>query len=323
MALKTVIFLVCAAALVGGAAHVWLTFRADMTAARAALDAHDTVTVETSFGPVQLVDTGQGFPVLSIHGTGGGFDQGLALAADLRAAGYRILAPSRFGYLGTPVPKRNDAMAQADALAEMLDGLGVRRAVVAGASAGAITALAFAARHPERTAALVLLVPAYYPPAQAAPAPWSATRTRVITAALRSDFLFWAGLRLFPAAMASTILATDESVIAAASPAEKARIDATLAMILPISARAEGLMLDARNTAAPPKIDLGAIRAPTFIAAAEDDHYRTAESARLLARGIVGARLLITPDGGHVWVNRSAEVQAAVAAFLHGTEARK
>ena len=82
-----------------------------------------------------------------------------------------------------------------------------------------------------------------------------------------------------------------------------ARLDAVLAMILPISARADGLLLDAKNTAAPPEIDLGKIRAPTFIASAEDDHYRTADSARMLAGGIAGAELFITPDGGKVYID--------------------
>lgn len=303
-------------ALLGFTGYVWLLYRADMKAARAAIRIYDTIKVDTSYGPVELVDRGSGFPVLSIHGTGGGFDQGLALAEGLRKAGFRILAPSRFGYLGTPVPERNDAVAQADAFAEMLDRLGVERVVVMGASAGAITALAFAARHSDRTAALLAMVPAYYPPERAAPAPWSPIKAWAITTALRSDFLFWAGMQLFPAGMASTVLATDRTLIESADTKERERLDAVLKMILPISARAEGLLLDARNTASPPEIDLGGIRAPTFIASAEDDHYRTADSARLLARSISGADLFITPDGGHVWAKRSGEVEAAAEKFL-------
>jgi hypothetical protein len=38
--------------------------------------------------------------------------------------------------------------------------------------------------------------------------------------------------------------------------------------------------------------------------------------ARLLARGIAGAELFITPDGGHVWANRSHEVEVTMATFL-------
>ena len=316
MALRRRVLLVLASAVIVLAVYVVVQFRADMSVARAAVASYDAIAVDTSFGSIKLVDVGSGFPVLSIHGTGGGFDQGLALADGLLDAGYRVIAPSRFGYLGAPIPERTDALAQADAFAELLDQLAVDRAIVVGASAGAITALAFAERYPERTAALLLMVPAYYPPDQAAPEPWSPIRTWAVTTALRSDFLFWAGMRLAPTGMVTTVLGTDRDLIEAADPEERARLDAVLAMILPISARADGLLLDAQNTASPPEIDLGDIRAPTFIASAEDDHYRTADSARLLARGIAGAEVFITPDGGHVWANRSEEVEAAAAAFL-------
>jgi pimeloyl-ACP methyl ester carboxylesterase len=310
------VLLVLASAVIILAVYVAVQFRADMKVARAAVASYETIAVDTSFGPIELVDVGGGFPVLSIHGTGGGFDQGLALASGLRAAGYRVVAPSRFGHLGAPIPERTDALAQSDAFAEMLDQLAVDRAIVMGASAGAIAALAFAARYPERTAALLLMVPAYYPPEQTAPEPWSPIRTWAVTTALRSDFLFWAGMQLAPTSMLTTVLATDRDLIEAANLEERARLDAILVMILPISARADGLLLDAQNTASPSEINLGDIRAPTFIASAEDDHYRTADSARLLARGIAGAELFITPDGGHVWVNRSHEVEATTAAFL-------
>ena len=160
------------------------------------------------------------------------------------------------------------------------------------------------------------MVPAYYPPEQAAPAPWSPLKTWAITTALRSDLLFWAGTEFFPTAMASTVMATDRALIEAADPRERARLDGFLRMILPISARADGLMLDAQHTAAPAEIALGDIRAPTFVASAEDDRYRTADSARLLARGIPDAELFITPDGGHVWASRTPEVEARAGAFL-------
>ena len=38
-----------------------------------------------------------------VHGAGGGFDQGLELG-DFARAGFRVIAVSRFGYLGTPLP---------------------------------------------------------------------------------------------------------------------------------------------------------------------------------------------------------------------------
>jgi len=141
MTRKRRVLLAISLAVIIAGVYVTVQFRADMQAARAALAAYNTVSVETSFGSIELMDVGDGFPVLAIHGTGGGFDQGFALAKGLLDGGYRVIAPSRFGYPGAPTPERTDARAQADAFAEVLDRLGVDRAVVLGASAGAITAV--------------------------------------------------------------------------------------------------------------------------------------------------------------------------------------
>ena len=86
MALRRRVLLVLATAVVVLAVYVAVQFRADMRAAHAALASYETVAVDTSFGSIELVDVGRGFPVLSIHGTGGGFDQGLVLADGLRDA---------------------------------------------------------------------------------------------------------------------------------------------------------------------------------------------------------------------------------------------
>ena len=84
MALRRRVLLVVASAVVALAIYVAVQFRADMKVSRAAVASHDTIAVDTSFGSIEPVDVGSGFPVLSIHGTGGGFDQGLALADDSR-----------------------------------------------------------------------------------------------------------------------------------------------------------------------------------------------------------------------------------------------
>ena len=301
---------------------VFIAFRSDLARARAALWTHEARTVDTAHGAVEYAEMGDGPVVLSIHGTGGGYDQGLALARPLAAAGYRIVAPSRFGYLGTPIPSDSGAPAQADAFADLLDTLGIDRAIVIGTSAGAITALHFAARHPDRTVALIPLVPAYYPPTGAVPEPWSPLKRRAVTAALRSDFLFWAGLKAAPLALGEAILATDRRLLGAIEGAERERVGAILRDILPISARADGLILDTANTARPAAVDLVRITAPTLAISAEDDRYGTADSARLIAAGIPGAELLILPDGGHVFAGRNDEVTARMLVFLEDVLAR-
>jgi len=111
------------------------------------------VTVAT--GPVEYDEAGTGVPVLVLHGTPGGSDQGLAAARalDLDA---RVIAPSRPGYLGTPVTTGRSPAEQADAMVRLLDALDVEDAVVLGTSGGGMAAVELAGRHPARVRGLVL-----------------------------------------------------------------------------------------------------------------------------------------------------------------------
>lgn len=71
-------------------------------------------------------------PLLMIHGSGGGHDQGMAFARPFSSEGMRVIAVSRFGYLGAPLPADASPAAQADANICLLDALGVDRAAVIG-----------------------------------------------------------------------------------------------------------------------------------------------------------------------------------------------
>ncbi|HSM93279.1 MAG TPA: alpha/beta hydrolase [Anaeromyxobacteraceae bacterium] len=121
------------------------------------VDAPRPATVATRLGPVECVSTGEGPPVLSLHGAMGGWDQSLLLARTLGEAGYRYLAVSRPGYLGTPLSGGRSPEEQGDLLAALLDAMGVERAAVMAVSGGGYAALHFALRHPGRCAALVLV----------------------------------------------------------------------------------------------------------------------------------------------------------------------
>ena len=106
---------------------------------------------------MELALLGDGPAALALHGAMGGWDQGLLLARSLGAAGFRWIAPSRPGFLGTPRALGRTPEEQADRYAEALDALGVDAAAVAAVSGGGPSAIAFALRHPRRCRALVLV----------------------------------------------------------------------------------------------------------------------------------------------------------------------
>jgi pimeloyl-ACP methyl ester carboxylesterase len=306
--------IVVALAVVALSASAYFAYHHDLRRAlnRIAIDSH---IMETPCGPVEYaIAGGDGPAVLAVHGAGGGYDQGLDLAAPLIQRGYRVVAMSRFGYLGTPLPLDGSAEAQADVYACLLDGLRIPHAVVVGASAGGPSAMQFALRHPKRVDALILLVPAAYPAA-------AATRLSPLTewmtnAMLRSDFLFWLAMRLADRPLAQVVLGTPLSVYDQASASDRGRLELLLDHMLPISARRQGLLQDAAVVSALPRYDLARIAAPTLIVSAKDDGYRTYEGARYSAEHIPGARFLGYDDGGHLLVGHQQEVFAETEALL-------
>lgn len=314
MTLRRTLLLASVAAVAAvGASAAWRGYARDLRQARARLQGRSTV-FQSRFGDMEYAEAGEGPPCIMIHGTGGGFDQGLLFARRLIAS-RRIIAPSRFGYLRSAQPGDPSLENQADAVLDLMDHLNIARAPVVGGSAGALTALAFAIRHPERCSALVALVPATYVPGRRSspPGPLAAA---IMQYGLRSDVLFWLGETLARDTMIRTLLATDPALVHRASPEERARVGGILASIQPVSLRADGLANDAAQAGAPPPMELDRIQAPTLAISCEDDRFGTADAARHIAASVPGARLTIYPDGGHVWVGRDAEVWAAIDEFL-------
>jgi pimeloyl-ACP methyl ester carboxylesterase len=300
-------------ALAGGTAFRRCT--ADLAAARARLEGRSQV-LEGRFGALEWAEAGDGPPVLMLHGTGGGFDQGLDMTRPLAAAGWRIVAPSRFGYLRSAFPADSSPENQADACLDLLDRLGIDRLPVIGGSAGALSALQFAVRHPDRCSALVALVPATHVPGRPAPRPPNALAAAIIRHGLRSNFLFWLGMTFAEDAMIASLLATDPALVRAAGPEEQARVRAILRGILPVSARAHGLLEDGRRAGDPPPMALERIAAPTLALSLADDRFDTLAAARHIAATVPDGRLVSYPTGGHVWIGRDAEVFAEIDRFL-------
>jgi len=281
--------------------------------------------VNTPCGPIEYAVAGEGLPVLVVHGAGGGYDQGLDLARATLGGNFRIIAMSRFGYLRTPLPTDASAPAQADAHACLLDALKIRRVAVMGFSAGALSSLQFALRHPDRCAALVLGVPYTFVPrpegkSQAAPSP---ALSFLFDTALKSDFLFWLATKAARWVLIRVILATPPGVLNAAGAEERARIGQMLSHILPIRPRRQGLLNDAAITSSIARYELERIAVPTLVLTAADDLYGTFERARYTAQQIPGARFVGYANGGHMLAGRAREVRSEITAFLRQSVAEQ
>ncbi len=315
---RAVLLGLAGAALAGGGFAAG-AFREARTQARTRLFGHASV-IDTSAGALEYAIAGNGSPLMMIHGTGGGFDQGLLFGASLRRRGYRIVAPSRFGYLGSAFPDDASPVHQAHLLIELLDHLGIDRLPVVGGSAGALSAAEFALRHPDRCSHLVLLVPAANLTGRD-PVEFSAMQGLAVGAVLGSDFWFWALSRVAHEQMIRTLLATDPALLSGVSPDERRRAEVILAQIFPISRKVDGLRSDGFWAGTPSPTDYDRIAVPTLILSCEDDLFATAATARLLADRIAGAELKIFPTGGHIWLGHDADIAIAISDFTGQREA--
>lgn len=295
------------------AAAIWWAYRAEMGRIRAHLDAESQL-LETPFGTVEYTRWGTGPPALFIHGAGGGWDQGKLIAEHFVGDGYSWIAVSRFGYLRAPLPEDGSTTAQADALAVLLDYLGIERAAILGVSGGVPPAIQLGARHPDRVAALVLLSSAPFTPltadSQDLPLPaWA------YQALFATDFPYWALSKTAPGTLAAIFDARAEHV-ADLSSEDAAFLDRLVGSFLPVTARLAGTANEgaAINPMVPHPVD--AIVAPTLIVHARDDGINPFPIAEYAAEMIVGAKLLAFDTGGHMMLGRTGEVREAVRAFL-------
>ena len=311
---------ICLAFIAAGIAFcsiVSVTFVRDLKASRERLVGRSS-TIETSFGSMEYAEAGAGEPVLVIHGAGGGFDQALDMTGALAGHEYRIIAPSRFGYLRSAMPLNATTEMQADAFSQLLDHLGIVKVNVLGISAGAWSAMQFAIRHPQRCRALVLLVPAnYLPPGS------SINGGTVVRAIFNSDFVAWAVLRLMPVMpgrMTQMMLGTDPAVLRAASPSERARIRQILDHLLPVNSRSIGMNFDVMTAAANEPYALGKIDSPVLTVSAEDDRFGTAGCARYIVASVPHGRTITYPKGGHALVGHYKDALRESTSFFRSVQ---
>lgn len=295
------------------ASAVWLAFKRDMREIHAQLAA-GAIAINTVRGPITYATGGDGTPVMVIHGAGGGHDQGRLLAEAFLPEGYRWIAPSRFGYPGSPMPANPSTAAQADAFAALLSALGIEQVTVLAMSGGVPPALQFALRHPDRTQGLILLSPAPYAPltaeAQQLPVPlW------LYDALFALDFPIWAALRLRPRALASMFDARGD-LAGKTDDIEAAFVAAMTAAFLPVTQRSAGLANESAAIDPATPIDPAQITVPMLIVHARDDRLTPFSTATFTAQRAPAARMLALDDGGHLLLGSHARVRLEIAEFL-------
>ena len=140
-------------------------------------------------------------------------------------------------------------------------------------------------------------------------APWAQA---LLLRLIGSDFLFWVGLHFARDQVIQYVLATPPEQVVAASPQERARVNAILDHILPVSRRASGLRSDSVLGKSLGPSALSAILAPTLVVSVRDDGFGTYASSEYTASQIKGARFVGFEHGGHVWVGHDDGVQKEI-----------
>ncbi len=280
---------------------------------------------ETALGQVEYADFGSGPPVLAIHGTPGGFDQGVLMGRFLERAGFRVIAPSRPGYLGTPL---TDAVAtpdgQADLHAALLDELGIDRAAVLAWSGSGPSSYRLAAKHPERVTALAAAA--------------AVSKRYEVESTTTDGFMF--GTAAGNWLMRVLVKHVPDQVVQGELDSEgdltkeqlKARTEAVMAdpeksdfalgMALTVSTRAErhaGYENDLARLAEIESLGLEEIAAPTLLIQGTVDIDVPPDYSAHAAAAIPGAELVEIETGTHLALylsDEAAAVQARVSDFL-------
>jgi pimeloyl-ACP methyl ester carboxylesterase len=289
--------------------------------ARMSADTPEPRTVTTALGEVEFAELGDGPPVLAVHGIPGGFDQGVLMGRFLAASGHRVIAPSRPGYLGTPLV---DGLAtpdgQADLYVALLDELGIDRAAVLAWSGSGPSCYRLAAKHGDRVSALA--------------ASAAVSRRYAVEATTTDGFMFGTAagnwlMRVLVAHAPEQVIQgeldaegdlTKEQVEerAKAVMADPAKRDFALGMALTTSTRGErkaGYENDLEQLAAIESLGLEEIAVPTLIIQGTADTDVSPDYSAHAAATIPGARLVQVEGGTHLALFLSDEadrVQAQV-----------
>jgi len=283
-----------------------------------------STVIDTSLGTAEYIDGGQGQPVLFLHGSPGGSDQGAVMGAFLVRRGFRVIALSRPGYLETPL---TDALSSPDQQSDfelaLMDSLGLDRFAVMCWSGGGPSSYRLAMKHPERVTALVVLagVSMKYEFANGI----NSLEYSLLTGGLGA-WVLKEMARHAPKQVVK-LAATDEADLTKEQAHEltehiwndEEKREFVLAISGTISGRKVGLANDREQFPTIEDLELERITVPTLLVHGTADSDVRPEQTENAAARIPNAEVIRIENGGHlaVWTDpTSDEVQERIAAFL-------
>lgn len=287
---------------------LYFQYRGEIAAARQRVLEGSQLLI-TENGMLEYAVEGEGPAVLVIHGAGGGYDQGMLIGKKALGEGFTYISVSRFGYLRSSFMNDSTVEDQAAIYVELLNHLEVNKAIIVGASAGGPSALQFAYDYPERSSALVLLSAVSMFMGDEIP-----ISTRVINTIQRSDFLFWAVLKMFRTQF-SEMVGIPQYLYDELPPEDKKYADDMLDFMNPISTRRPGNIYEAKIRPLSGEA-MSRITVPTIILHAKDDFLVTFDHAEFVNQNIQNSELVTFESGGHALVAELETISARINDFL-------
>lgn len=256
--------------------------------------------------------SGEGPPLVLLHGFSSSAWAWDGWTREL-AGSYRVIRIDAPGHGLTRMAKDADLSPDGGVafLSNVLDALGERRVALGGNSMGGGQAWRFAAVHPERVRALIL-VDSAGPRSRRVERDIGQVRRAASNPILRTLLLYGGGRFVMAQGLRSGVAdpskITDEKV---RRTDDLYRAEGNRATLL--------RSLESRSLSAP--VDPAQITAPTLILQGEEDTLVPPEVARALQEAIPGAQLILYPGLGHTPHEEDpAKTAAAVRAFLAGVD---
>jgi pimeloyl-ACP methyl ester carboxylesterase len=260
------------------------------------LAGYNAKTVTLSYGDMTYVDGGEGDVILSVHGIFGGYDQAYDTCGEFHND-CRILAPSRFGYLGSDVLGNGTPAEQATAYVELLDRLEIDKTYLLATSAGGSVAIRFALDYPERTKGLILYCSAM---------PYTEKPEKYDDYAGPPAFLCNDYTMLLLSPFFGPMMGMETS---------------TIYSMLPISERKDGVILDASMTNPDmarnfDSYKIEELQIPTLILHAKDDKLASYTQTEKAVSRFPKCTFVSFETGGHLMKGHSEEIRRSVLEYM-------